>query len=298
MLKVKEITKYYGDLLAVDNLSFEINDGEIFGLLGVNGAGKTTTFRLILGLIDKNHGEITLDGEKIDYNNISNIGFLPEERSLLTKMTVLDQVVYYASLKGMEKDKILKELDYWLERFNITEYKDIKIKDLSKGNQQKIQFICAVIHNPKLIILDEPFSGLDPINVEMIMSAIRDLKKNGKMIIFSSHRMEHVELFCEKLIILVHGKSVLSGSINKIKKDYQKKNIHIVGDVNKEDLLNIKGVVDVSKISNEYIVKIENDSIVENVFKYIKKCENITKFSVEDATLNEIFIDKVGEKYE
>ena len=298
MLKVNEISKYYGELLAVDNLSFEIKEGEIFGLLGVNGAGKTTTFRLILGLIDKNHGSITLDDKSIDYTNIENIGFLPEERSLLTKMTVIDQVIYYASLKGMKKEDIIEKLDYWLERFKITEYKNKKIKDLSKGNQQKIQFICAVIHNPKLIILDEPFSGLDPINVEMIMSAIRDLKKEGKMIIFSSHRMEHVELFCEKLVILVHGKSVLSGNISKIKKDYQKKNIHIIGDIEKDKILKIPGVISVNKINNEYIVKIENDSIVNNVFNYIKKCDNITKFSVEDATLNEIFIDKVGEEFE
>ncbi len=298
MLKVENITKYYGNLLAVDNLSFQIKPGEIFGLLGVNGAGKTTTFRLILGLIDKNNGTITLNNEKITYDNIDKIGFLPEERSLLTKLTVIEQVLYYGQLKGMTEKEIIEKLDYWLERFKITEYKNKKIKDLSKGNQQKIQFICAIIHNPELIILDEPFSGLDPLNVEMIMDVIKDLKKEGKMIIFSSHRMEHVELFCEKLVILVNGRSVLSGEINKIKKDYQKKNIHILGDVDSKKLEAIKGVENITKIGKELVVKIENESFIKDVFAYVKKCDNILKFSVEDASLNEIFIDKVGATYE
>ena len=165
MLKVENVTKYYGDNLAVDNLSFEVADGEIFGLLGVNGAGKTTTFRMILGLLDKNNGTITLDGKKIDYSMTDNIGFLTEERSLLLKLTVKEQAIYYGVLKGMKESEILKKLDYYLDLFGISEYKDRKIKELSKGNQQKIQFICAILNDPKLLILDEPFSGLDPLNV-------------------------------------------------------------------------------------------------------------------------------------
>ena len=177
MLKVENVSKYYGTLKAVDNLSFEVKDGEIFGLLGLNGAGKTTTFRMIMCLIDDYTGKITLDGKKIDYTMTDKIGFLTEERSLLTKMTVLDQVKFYGVLKGMNEEEIENKLDYWLDKFSISEYKNKKIKELSKGNQQKIQFICAIIHEPKLLILDEPFSGLDPINVELFKNIILEFKE-------------------------------------------------------------------------------------------------------------------------
>ena len=298
MLKVENVTKYYDQHLAVDNLSFEVQDGEIFGLLGVNGAGKTTTFRMIIGLLEPTSGKITLDGKKIDYNVTDSIGFLTEERSLLTKLTVKEQIIYYGVLKGMKEKEILKELDKWLERFHITEYKDRKIKELSKGNQQKVQFISAVINNPKLLILDEPFSGLDPINVEMFMDAIKEFKKRGSSIIFSSHRMEHVELFCEKLVILVKGKSVLEGNLKEIKKNYRRKNIHIIGKVDKEAIKKLEGVENIEETAEELIVKIASDKYIDDVFKVVKKGENITKFAVEDPTLNEIFLNKVGESYE
>ena len=198
MLKVENVTKYYGDFLAVKNLNFNIDKGEIFGLLGVNGAGKTTTFRMITGLLDKTEGEITLNGKPIDYTITDEIGFLTEERSLLTKLTVKEQALFYGQLKGMTKKKVESELDKLLERFHITEYKDRKIKELSKGNQQKVQFIMSILHSPSLLILDEPFSGLDPINIELFKQVILEYKNNGSMIIFSSHRMDHVEYFCEK----------------------------------------------------------------------------------------------------
>lgn len=298
MLKVKNVTKYYGEYLAVKDLSFEIKEGEIFGLLGINGAGKTTTFRMIMGLLDKNEGEITLDGKPIDYSVTDKIGFLTEERSLLGKMTVEEQVVFFGILKGMEEDKVKERLDHYLNEFNITEYKNRKIKELSKGNQQKIQFITAIIHEPKLLMLDEPFSGLDPINIEMFKKVILDLKKKGTIIIFSSHRMDHIEYFCDSLVVLVQGKTVLSGKLAQIKKEYRKKNIRVRGSINKENIRKIKGVLGVEKESDEYIVKIENDSVVKNVFKEVEKCDDITKFEVEEASLNEIFIEKVGESYE
>ena len=298
MLKVEHVTKYYGDLCAVNDLSFEVADGEIFGLLGLNGAGKTTTFRMIMSLIDDYTGTILLDGKKIDYSVTDHIGFLTEERSLLTKMTVLEQITYYGVLKGMEEDSIEKKLDYWLDRFDIRDYKNKKIKELSKGNQQKIQFISAIIHEPKLLILDEPFSGLDPINVELFKQTILDLKNKGTSIIFSSHRMEHVEMFCEKLVVLVKGKSVINGYLKDIKEEYRKKNIIICGDIDTKKLKTVKGVIDITKNGDNYLVKIEDKKYVSDVFKAISKCNNITKFSVEDASLNEIFIEKVGEAYE
>ena len=298
MLKVENVTKYYGDIKAVDDLSFTIEPGEIFGLLGVNGAGKTTTFRMIMGLLEPNKGSITINDKKIDYKLVEKIGFLTEERSLLTKLTVKEQVIYYGTLKGMKEKDILKKLDYWLDRFGVSDYKERKIKELSKGNQQKIQFITAIIHEPDLLVLDEPFTGLDPINVESFMSVIREFKQKGKMIIFSSHRMEHVELFCEKLVILKKGRAVLSGNLKDIKKNYQKKIIRISGDVDIDNLKNTKGVIDVIKENLEIVVKIESDKFIENVFEVVKKSSNITKFIVEDASLNEIFLNTVGEAYE
>lgn len=298
MLKVENVTKYYGNNLAVDDLSFTINNGEIFGLLGVNGAGKTTTFRMIMSLLEPTKGSITLNGKPVGYDVSERIGFLTEERSLLTKLTVKEQVIYYATLKGMKESDILKKLDYWLDRFGISDYKNRKIKELSKGNQQKIQFITAIIHEPDLLVLDEPFTGLDPINVELFMSVIREFKEKGKMIIFSSHRMEHVELFCEKLVILLKGKTVLSGSLKEIKKNYRKKVIRINGNVDIDALKNCKGVIEVNVEAIDIIVKIESDEYVEDVFKIVKKGSDITKFDVEDASLNEIFVSLVGEAYE
>ncbi len=298
MLEVNNVTKYYGHNLAVDNLSFKVNDGEIFGLLGVNGAGKTTTFRMIIGLLEMNEGTIKLDGKNINYDNTNQIGFLTEERSLLTKLTVKEQAIMYGILKGMRKKDILKKLDYWLERFHIKEYKERKIKELSKGNQQKIQFITAIINDPKLLILDEPFTGLDPINVEEFVKVMKEFKEKGSIIIFSSHRMEHVEMFCDNLLILVKGKSVLQGSIKEIKKEYRKKNIHIIGNVNIEDLQKTKGVLEVEKNALEIIVKIASEEYIDNVFDVVKNGCDITKFMVEDPSLNEIFLNKVGEVYE
>jgi len=298
MLKVINVSKKYGNLLAVDNLSFEVKDGEIFGLLGLNGAGKTTTFRMIMNLLDDYQGSILLDGEKISYNTTNKIGYLTEERSLLTKLTVIEQVIYYGVLKGMNESIIEKELDYWLDIFKIKDYKYKKIKELSKGNQQKVQFITAIIHKPKLLILDEPFSGLDPVNVELFKSVILKLKSEGVSIIFSSHRMEHVELFCDELVILVKGKSVLSGYLKDIKNDYHKKNVHIIGNINIDELKELPYIEEITKDKYEYTLKISDNKYVSDLFKVISKYKDITKFVVEEPTLNEIFISKVGEAYE
>ena len=298
MLKVSNVTKKYGDLVAVNDLSFSLEDGEVFGLLGLNGAGKTTTFRMILGLIDDYTGSITIDGEKINYNITDKIGFLTEERSLLTKLTVYEQLVYYGVLKSLNERDMDTRIDKWLLRFGISEYKNKKIKELSKGNQQKVQFISAIIHEPKLLILDEPFSGLDPINVELFKEVILELKNKGTSIIFSSHRMEHVELFCEKLVVLVKGKSVINGYLTDIKKEYKKKNIIVCGDIEIDGLKKIDGVKEVNKNRNEYIVSIEDESYINKVFKYVSKFDNVTKFSVEDPSLNEIFISIVGDSYD
>ena len=298
MLSVNHISKSYGSLKAVDDLSFEVKDGEIFGLLGENGAGKTTTFRMIMGLLSMDEGTILLDGEKIDYNQTDKIGFVTEERSLLTKLTVKEQIIYYGTLKGMDEKSILEKLDYYLEKFEITEYKNKKIKELSKGNQQKIQFISAVIHEPKLLILDEPFTGLDPINVKLLKEAIYELKEKGCSIIFSSHQMEYIEEFCEKLIILVKGKVVLDGYLKDIKKSYGIKKIRIkCNDIELSKLEKIKGVLKIEE-KNDYIdVDIENEEAISKVFNFIKKY-NVLRFEAMEKSLSDIFIEKVGEKSE
>ena len=294
MLKVENITKKYGDNVAVNNLSFTVDAGEIFGLLGENGAGKTTTFRIIMGLIDANEGKGTLDGKKIDYSETDNIGFVTEERSLLIKLTVQEQIEFYGTLKGLDKDTIDKRLDYWLEKFEITSYKNRKIKELSKGNQQKIQFISAIINEPKLLILDEPFTGLDPINVKLMKDAIYYLKEKGCSIIFSSHQMEYIEDFCEKLILLVKGNTILDGKLDDTKENYAKKNIMIKGeDIDISAIKKLKGVISVEKTRGELEVKIANKEVAPKVFNIIKN-SNITKYDVVSPSLNEIFIASVG----
>ncbi|MGM9875597.1 MAG: ABC transporter ATP-binding protein [Bacilli bacterium] len=298
MLKVEHVTKYYDDFRAVNDLSFEVKDGEIFGLLGVNGAGKTTTFRMIMGLLDKTEGNITLNDKKIDYSVSDEIGFLTEERSLLPSKTVLEQAVFYGVLKGLTEKEVEKRLDKYLEEFGITDYKNKKIKELSKGNQQKIQFIISIIHEPKLLILDEPFSGLDPINVEMFKKEILRLKKKGTIIIFSSHMMEHIEYFCDSLIILVKGNTVLKGKLTKIKEDFRKKNVKVKADLNEEEIKKVNGVESIEKNKDEYTIKIEDSSYINTLFKAVSKYDNVTKFVVEEPTLNEIFVSKVGEVYE
>ena len=298
MLKVSNVTKYYDDFPAVQDLSFTVDKGEIFGLLGVNGAGKTTTFRMIMGLLSKTKGEITLNGKPINYDITDKIGFLSEERSLIPSMKVSEQIEYYGKLKGVKKKDIDKRLNYYLDRFNIKDYKDKVIKELSKGNQQKIQFISALINDPILLILDEPFNGLDPINIELFKSVILEMKEKGRMIIFSTHRMDHAEFFCDKLVILVKGKSVLEGYLKDIKTEYRKKNIIVTGDIKKTKIRSIKGVESIESSGEDYIIKVSDDSVISKVFSSISDSKNITKFIVEEPSLNEIFLSKVGEYYE
>lgn len=298
MLSVKNVSKNYGNLKAVDNLSFEVKDGEIFGLLGENGAGKTTTFRMIMGLLTPDSGSILLDNQIIDYNLTDKIGFVTEERSLLTKMTVKEQIMYYGSLKGMIEEEILKKLDYYLEKFEIVDYKNKKIKELSKGNQQKVQFISAVINAPKLLILDEPFTGLDPINVKLLKDAIYELKDKGCSIIFSSHQMEYIEEFCEKLVILVKGKTILEGYLKDIKKSYGIRKIIIkCKDMDISKLAKIKGIEKIIEKDDHIELMIENEKVISKVFDFIKKYE-VLKFEAKEKSLSDIFIEKVGECHE
>ena len=294
MLDVKNVAMSYGNVKAVQNLSFTIKPGEIFGLLGTNGAGKTTTFRMIMGLIKPKEGSISYFNHDVSYDDVNTIGYMIEERSLLTKITVKELMMYLGQLKDVTKEDIETRLDYWLERFDISSYKMKKVKELSKGNQQKIQFIAALINNPKLLILDEPFSGLDPINTEIFVSAIRDFQKQGAMVIFSSHQLDHVESFCEKIVVLEKGNVILEGPIQEIKAAYQKLNIKIKAKhIDIAGIKSIQGVLQVDEQPHALMVKVASKEIVKDVFNIVKTYEDVTTFDVLEPPLSEIFIDKV-----
>jgi ABC-2 type transport system ATP-binding protein len=297
-LILQNVTKRFGSFTAVDNLSIEIPEKEMFGFLGANGAGKTTTFRMILGLLDSTEGKISWDGKPINYDTSHIVGYLPEERGLYPKMKVQDQLLYLGKLRGMQKQDILKQLDYWLERFKVPEYLNKKVEELSKGNQQKIQFIASVLHNPKLLILDEPFSGLDPVNVELLKEAVLDLKNQGTSIVFSSHRMEHVEELCEHLCIMHRGKPIVHGSLKDIKRSFGKKNVIVHADFDLSSLENVRGVVKYKQTSEGVHLQVENESISQQIFEEITGKGFVRKFSLEEPSLNDIFIEKVGASYE
>lgn len=218
MLEIKNLTKQFEKVLAVNDISFNVEQGKIFGIVGRNGAGKSTTFRMILNLIEPTRGSIKYNGEKI---NLDKVGYLPEEGSLIPTFTVLELCEYYGSLKLMTPEKIRERLIEWLEIFNITEYLNKKIKDLSKGNKQKIQFIVSILHDPEILILDEPFSGLDPISVQELKNAILKLREENKIIIFSSHIMQNVEDLCESIMIINKGDALLQGNLKEILENYE-----------------------------------------------------------------------------
>lgn len=297
-LTLDHVSKRFGSFTAVNDLSITIPEKEMFGFLGANGAGKTTTFRMILGLMDANEGTITWNGSKIDYSTSSQIGYLPEERGLYPKLKIKDQLIYLARLRGMGKQAALNELKMWLERFNVPEYIDKKVEELSKGNQQKIQFIAAVLHKPKLLILDEPFSGLDPVNVETLKSAVTELRDSGSTIVFSSHRMEHVEELCENLCIMHHGKPVVHGSLREIKKSFGKKNVTIHADFDLSFLENQEEVVKFKKTAQGVHLQINNEEMAQKILNDINGKGFIRKFELEEPSLNDIFIEKVGASYE
>ena len=198
-LKVEKVTKHFGEKLAVDNITFEMSKPGVFGLLGTNGAGKTTTIRMMLGMLKKDSGEITWNGKPVERKNV-NFGYLPEERGIYPKTKIYEQLIYFAELKGLKKEEACKEIDYWMGRLKVEEYKNMLAEKLSKGNQQKVQFITSILHNPELIVLDEPFSGLDPVNSELLKGVILELVEKGKYIIMSSHQMSSIEEFCSDII--------------------------------------------------------------------------------------------------
>lgn len=290
---VENVSKTFIDKKAVDNISFEFNEPGVFALLGTNGAGKTTTIRMILGIIKKDSGKITWNGKNVDRKSV-NFGYLPEERGIYPKTKIVDQLMYFAKLKGMNKQDAEKSIDYWLERLKMMEYKNVTAEKLSKGNQQKIQFITAVMHNPELVVLDEPFSGLDPVNTDILRDVILELVEKGKYIIMSSHQMNSVEEFCEEIVILNRGKTVIKGNLTEIKEAYPVNKVEIE---TKDDISKLLDNATIKKhIGKKYIVEFKQENQAEEILKNLVKNDvKIEKYELVRPTLHEIFIEKVGE---
>ncbi|WP_040952205.1 ABC transporter ATP-binding protein [Gorillibacterium massiliense] len=300
-LQLENITKRYGEKTAVNGLSLNVQQGEIFGLLGGNGAGKTTTMRMVLGLINPDEGKIQWEGKGYSQELRRKTGYLPEERGLYAKVKVSDQLLYLAELKGKSRKDADRALKEWLERFGVPEYYDRKVEELSKGNQQKVQFIAAIIHDPDILILDEAFSGLDPVNVELLKSTVTDLRKRGKTILFSSHRMDHVEELCENICIMHKSNTVLKGSLKEIKQSFPKERVLLeTSGVPVNGLERIQGVTSVKPYSeNTYEIRIDRLDAAQEVLRLaLEQAGSINRFQIMEPTLNEIFIKKVGADHE
>ncbi len=294
-LVLKDVSKSFAGKKAVDNISFSLTKPGVYGLLGTNGAGKTTTIRMLLGIIKKDSGEITWKGKSVDRKFV-RFGYLPEERGVYPKIKIFDQLMYFAELKGMQKDEAICSINKWAKVLKVEEYLQMPAEKLSKGNQQKIQFMTAIIHDPELVVLDEPFSGLDPVNTEILKNIIINLIKNGKYIIMSAHQMATIEEFCSDILILNKGKTVLQGNLKEIKEKYPANRVEI--DV-KQDIKKYIEELNLeieTETNNNYIIKISDEEKAHKLLnKLVADGINIDKFEIKKPTLNDIFIEKVGE---
>lgn len=294
-LKLENVKKNYGEKTVVDEITFELNKPGVFGLLGTNGAGKTTTIRMILGILKKDSGEISWNGKTVDRKNV-NFGYLPEERGIYPKTKVYEQLIYFAKLKGMEQSQAAEEVKKWAKKLRVEEYLNMPAEKLSKGNQQKVQFITAVLHDPELIVLDEPFSGLDPVNTENLKEVILELVKQGKYIIMSSHQMSSIEEFCTEVLIIKKGKTVLKGNLKEIKNSYPANRIDLSTEESSEKYIKELGLEIRNSKNNEYEIKINNEEDGYKLFNLLaENKQKVLKFEIKKPSLNDIFIEKVGE---
>lgn len=291
---LKNVSKTYSGKKVVDNISLTLEKPGVYGLLGTNGAGKTTIIRMLLGIIKKDSGEITWNGKKVDRKSV-NFGYLPEERGVYPKTKIFDQLMYFAELKGMNKQEAEKEINKWAKTLKVEEYLQLPAEKLSKGNQQKIQFMTAVIHNPELVVLDEPFSGLDPVNTEILKNIIIDLVKNGKYVIMSAHQMPTIEEFCSDILILNKGKTVLQGNLKQIKETYPANRVKINTNKNIDGYINELSLEIENNNDNNYIIKINNEEQAHELLnKLVVDGVLVNSFEIMKPTLNDIFIEKVG----
>ena len=295
MLRIERITKQFGDKIAVDSLDMTVEDGSIMGLIGQNGAGKTTTFRMILDFIKSDSGLITWNGKSITQDVKQGIGFLPEERGLYQKMTVEEQILYFAELHGMKRDEARKELVTWMDKLEVVGKITDKVQTLSKGNAQKVQFIATLIHRPNFLILDEPFTGLDPVNTSLLMNEIKTLKENGAAIIFSSHNMSGVELLSDNLTMLKKGKVVLQGDIYGIRNSFGRTQVYVESELADTTLSAIAGVKTIEKQGAGRLIHIADEAVGHDIFKKVSETGYVQAFVQAPPTLDEIFRKEVAE---
>jgi ABC-2 type transport system ATP-binding protein len=296
MLIVKNLTKSFNSTQAVNDISFQIQPGKIFGLLGPNGAGKTTTIRTILNIIKPTTGEIFFDGKPITYEYYNLIGYLPEERGLYRRSKVIDVLTYFASLKNINRKDSVSLADKWLSHLNISHYKDKRVEHLSKGNQQKIQLIAAIMHNPRLLILDEPFTGFDPINQQEVKDLILTFLTEGKTIILSTHQMDLAEKLCEDILLLDKGKDVCQGKLSEIKRRFGGNNIKLGFSGNGEFLDSLPEVIKTNHYKNFSEIQLADNVVPSEFIKKIISKVEVNHFSIIEPTLNKIFIDLIKEK--
>jgi ABC-2 type transport system ATP-binding protein len=294
-LEIHGLTKSFGDIKAVRNASFKVPEDSIFGLIGRNGAGKTTIMRMMMNVYMPDSGEILLKGKKVDQEFRNNVGYLPEERGLYKKMKVLETLLFFAELKGKKGKAVSEKAKEYLERFDLMDRMNSKLEELSKGNQQKIQFITTILHDPDFIILDEPFSGMDPININILKEIILEKKKKGKIIIFSTHLMEFAERMCDHIAMIDHGKIILNGSLSSIKTEYSQKNVTLTYEGDISFLENHPFVEKISDFGNSTGIRLKDgDQTQEFLRLLLYNNVKIKKFDAEDISLHEIFIELAG----
>ena len=294
LLEVKQINKSFGDFKAVDQVSFKVESGKIYGLLGPNGAGKTTTIRMIMNILVPDSGSITLFDQPISEDTKSRIGYLPEERGIFQKMKVMELLLFFAELHGIKAKQAKQVANDWLAQLELSDWAENKVEELSKGMQQKIQFIASIIHDPELIILDEPFSGLDPVNVNLIKDIMLDIRKKGKTIIFSTHMMDAAEKLCDDILMINKGVKVLDGPINDIRNEFGKNALRLEFSGNSEDLQKCKIVKNVVDYSNYAEIEIEEGYSANDLLKEILPNFQIHSFSTKQSSINEIFLQLAG----
>jgi len=293
VLKVEHICKSYNGFKAVDDVSFTVDTGHLYGLLGPNGAGKTTTIRMIMNILIPDTGSISLFGQKMSDDLKSNIGYLPEERGLYPKMKILDLLIFLGELHSMKSSEARQAALHWLQRMELGEYADKKTQELSKGMQQKIQFIGTILHDPKLIILDEPFSGLDPLNVNLIKDILLEFREQDKAIIFSTHQMETAEKLCDEILMINQGKKVLDGPLAGIQNQYGSNSIHLEYEGNHQVFEHTPLIQSVDDFGNYAEIKLRDGVSPQDLLRYLIDKITITRFETRKSSLNEIFIQQV-----
>lgn len=295
-LEIENISKRFGDFYAVKNLSFNIPKASIYGLLGPNGAGKTTTIRMVMNIIIPDEGAIKILDGKMDEGMKQRVGYLPEDRGLYPKMKVGEILLFLADLKGLKRQEARKRIDFWLERFDLADWKQKKVEELSRGMQQKLQFIATVIHQPEIIILDEPFAGLDPINTKLLKDIMLEMRGKGGTIIFSTHRMEQIEMICDSICLINKAERVLEGNLNQIKKQYGKNTVVLDYEGDAGFIKNFPETDKIDDYGKFMEIKIKEQTDPQDLLNKLVGRIKINKFEVREPSLNAIFIDIVGEK--